>query len=562
MTSPEPQTNSPSSGQTVSAVEAQLLQAVSTYVQKHLRNDPEMRAIAQAFGEWLVAQSRDVAAPAGAPVTAAPAKTFVEQRAPASGGISVREQTADETGRSVSMRLVIGDASAHVPVRATAADMSRISAAAASSAPLTRVPPTPPPDDHVDGGEVLDLALIEQRCQLKAESCRLYIERRAAAMDPVHEPALIERVNALIAKAKATKECFLWVLWRERTQPNDDTLRMLATCYEALGACASLLNRLTSPEGAPAADMLAEAMQSAAEASSALRAGLTETWLPAPDRDQDEMHLWLRRETAGRQIFVPRYMRRDDPADPAEAPSLLRHVLALRERVEARLASQKQVRTALQQLSYHAPQLVGADEAASDHHLRKIFAALHRLTELNVSADDPRLRSALPDDVLDLIPIDQVADEAVLSLLESLRAARVQDDDEAEATVERAPSPRVAQVRALIANRSLVIIGGVPRENAIRRLREAFQLANVEWVHLTEHGRGEPMRAPIFREETAAVLVLIKLTGHLHAEHAAEYARQAGKPCVLLKAGYNPEQVAEAMLMQAGVRLGQVPDAV
>jgi hypothetical protein len=51
------------------------------------------------------------------------------------------------------------------------------------------------------------------------------------------------------------------------------------------------------------------------------------------------------------------------------------------------------------------------------------------------------------------------------------------------------------------------------------------------------------------------VLVLIKLTGHLHADEAQRYARAAGKPCVYLPAGYNPEQVAEALVQQAGERL-------
>lgn len=51
------------------------------------------------------------------------------------------------------------------------------------------------------------------------------------------------------------------------------------------------------------------------------------------------------------------------------------------------------------------------------------------------------------------------------------------------------------------------------------------------------------------------VVVIIKLTGHLHAEEAREYAEAAGKPCVLLSGGYNPEQVAMAILAQVSERL-------
>lgn len=79
----------------------------------------------------------------------------------------------------------------------------------------------------------------------------------------------------------------------------------------------------------------------------------------------------------------------------------------------------------------------------------------------------------------------------------------------------------------------------------------AAALRECEWVALSEHGSGAPMAAPIQRPGTALVLVIIRLTGHLHADEAREYAARAGKPCVVLPGGYNPEQVAEAVLTQA-----------
>ena len=101
-----------------------------------------------------------------------------------------------------------------------------------------------------------------------------------------------------------------------------------------------------------------------------------------------------------------------------------------------------------------------------------------------------------------------------------------------------------------------MIIGGEPRQEAIDRISDAFLPSGVEWVQLSEHGSGDPMRAPIARQDTRLVLVLIKLTGHLHAEEARSYARQAGKSLVFLPAGYNPEQIAEQVLEQAHQKLG------
>lgn len=102
---------------------------------------------------------------------------------------------------------------------------------------------------------------------------------------------------------------------------------------------------------------------------------------------------------------------------------------------------------------------------------------------------------------------------------------------------------------------AMVIIGGEPRNDATDRIKDAFGLAEVTWVRLTMHGSGQPMRAPIARPRTRLVVVLVKLAGHHHAEAAAACAKAAGKPLVMLKAGYNPEQIADAVLQQASEQL-------
>ena len=101
----------------------------------------------------------------------------------------------------------------------------------------------------------------------------------------------------------------------------------------------------------------------------------------------------------------------------------------------------------------------------------------------------------------------------------------------------------------------IVVIGGERNAEAVQRLTEAFELKDAEWVELTEHGPGTPMRAPIYRPDTAVVIVIIKLTGHLHSDEARDYAAAAGKPCVMLSGGYNPERVAAEIMEQASDRL-------
>ncbi|MBZ0170876.1 MAG: hypothetical protein K8E66_00700, partial [Phycisphaerales bacterium] len=74
------------------------------------------------------------------------------------------------------------------------------------------------------GRREIDLGLVAERCALKSESCRVYIERRAAEGDPEHEPGVIGRLNSLIDRARRLENCFLWVFWRERAQPTDEEL--------------------------------------------------------------------------------------------------------------------------------------------------------------------------------------------------------------------------------------------------------------------------------------------------------------------------------------------------
>lgn len=122
---------------------------------------------------------------------------------------------------------------------------------------------------------------------------------------------------------------------------------------------------------------------------------------------------------------------------------------------------------------------------------------------------------------------------------------------------QREWSNSVLSVRGLLRGKRMVIIGGERNAEAVQRLMQAFELKDAEWVELTEHGPGTPMRAPIHRPDTGVVVVIIKLTGHLHAEEAREYANAAGKPCVLLSGGYNPERVAAEIAEQASARLKQ-----
>ncbi|MFU8828083.1 MAG: hypothetical protein ACNA8P_01470 [Phycisphaerales bacterium] len=395
----------------------------------------------------------------------------------------------------------------------------------------------------------LDLDRVTTRARLKADACRLYIRRRSAEGDPQREPALVEQIHQMIEKGKSIPDCFLWVFWRYEVQPDDDRLLAIAECYDALADAASVCGVATSPNTPLNPREVNEAFHMLAEATSALRIALEWTWLTSPDHDQNESHLWLRRETKLRSIFVERHMTLTDPADPHRAAELRADIRRLRVQVEARKDQRKQIDALFNRIRYHAGRLPESG-AGEEHDCKRINECALKLAEFGIRPNDERFGAVREVLRLDAFP-ESITPAPLLTSANAIVEAKPQPASESEPRW----SERVLEAREMLGGGSIVIIGGEPRQDAIRRIADAFELFEVDWVPLEEHGTSTRMRAPIARPETRLVVVLIKLTGHLHAEEARSYARDFGKPCILLPAGYNPEQIAEHIHEQAAARL-------
>ncbi|MBX9735617.1 MAG: hypothetical protein K2X32_01715 [Phycisphaerales bacterium] len=454
---------------------------------------------------------------------------------------------------SAIVPLKLGDAVVHLPLTGTTEELGRARASASDVSV----------DDEEDGARSsapsdIDLSLVERRCRLKAASCRLFIERRAAAADPDAEREVLDRLNDMIAKAKAMESCFLWVFWRNQAQPDDAILARIADCYDAQADAVALLQRVDAVADGRRAEDEESAFHLLAEANSALRVALADTWLSDDDRDQAETHVWLRRETAERRVFIERHMTGDDPADPTNAADLRSRIKAQGKRLDEREAAAKKVKNALGQIKYHAGQLTKGRPEEAPAHWTKISDAVKRLEGMGVSTTDRRIAEAVGSVAAAAWPGPSADADHMTGVI--TRALMLGKDSEKTAQERASAEPRewsssVLSVRGLLRGKRMVIIGGERNAEAVQRLTQAFELKDAEWVDLTEHGPGTPMRGPIYRPDTAVVIVIIKLTGHLHAEEAREYASAAGKPCVMLSGGYNPERVAAEIIEQASTRL-------
>lgn len=123
----------------------------------------------------------------------------------------------------------------------------------------------------------------------------------------------------------------------------------------------------------------------------------------------------------------------------------------------------------------------------------------------------------------------------------------------APATTALSAEQRVAE---LLRGRAMVVIGGDRRPEHQARLRETFELAEVVWPDTREQNPDVAALEPfIARHDVAVVVLLIRWIRHALGEVSDLCARHH-KPLVRMTAGYNPAQIAAAILEQGGKRLG------
>ncbi|MBC7771009.1 MAG: hypothetical protein H7210_00805 [Pyrinomonadaceae bacterium] len=527
-----------------------LADALSKVVRPHLERSAPLREALGLFGKWLCEETSKFSSPPDAAAVSAPVEPI--KQAPVARVAAPAAVSGPRLPMSSAIvPLKLGDTVVHVPLTGTTQEIGR--ARQSAMAPKAHA------EDYSAFAEAasIDLALVEERSLLKAAACRLFIERRGISPDSAEEMETRTRMNHMIAQAKAMPNCFLWVFWRERVQPDDQTLRQIAENYDAHAAAVGLMRRLTGSGEKESSSDLETAFYLLAEANSSLRVAMESTWLTDHDRDQADIHTWLRQETASRRIYIGQYMTVDNPADPAEAAHLIGRIREFQAKIEDRAGRVKSIKSALTQVRYHSNMIVKNAPEPSENDWRKISQALEKLRLLAVPHTDRRFTEALGAQAGLLCPPALAEELGLTEVLAHVGAATsaAEEPDSQDETPERGWSAQVGTVREWLRGRRMVLMGGERNVQAIERLKDAFELSDVDWVPLTEHGSALPMRGPIQRPDTAVVVVILKLAGHLHADEAQTYSAEAGKPCVLLTGGYNPERVAQDIVQQASDRL-------
>jgi hypothetical protein len=116
------------------------------------------------------------------------------------------------------------------------------------------------------------------------------------------------------------------------------------------------------------------------------------------------------------------------------------------------------------------------------------------------------------------------------------------------------PTAEVKEVARLLGGRSVALIGGGRRPNALESLKTAFGLKELYWIETREHQSLEGFEAYVARPDVAVVLLAIRWSSHSFGD-VKQFCDRHGKPLVRLQAGYHPNQVALQILSQWSERL-------
>lgn len=554
----------------------QLFSALSRVLEPHLRGSEALRSATGLLGKWLAEQANAAGGPdsiagwqeSGAADGAGVHRNGQRETTVSMGGPTITGPTMSGqamNGPTVAQAppprasagivpLRIGDARGHVLTQGTTEELGRARTAANDS----QTTMTGPYGGNLVAPAEVDLLIVERRCRLKAQACELAVSKRrneAAGGHYEGDAATLVQLNAMVAQAKDLPNCFLWTFWRERPLPDDATILTAAQCYISLAEAAAHMRRAdeSTARGIHADD--ATAMRLLAEADSALRVVLARTWIEE-DRDQIDVHHWLRRATSLRRVYIERFMTMSDPADPLNAADLTERIRAASVGIEEVAKQDKAVKKPLSAVKYHGHRLAeAADDSEREEHWGKIAESVQLLAHAHVPMSDLRLCEALAPVVMFAVPPAFAGQTELLAALDFAHRKEAAAEEEEEHAPPREWSERVLSVRPWLKGGRMVVVGGERRGAAVERLLSAFELSEVDWVELSEHGSSSPMKAAITRPGTCVVLVLVRLTGHLHATYAQGWAREAGVPCAWLKAGYNPERVANDISEQLSAQL-------
>ncbi len=530
------------------STEATIVEALRELARPHLERSAPLRRLAEALGRLLIEEA-DRAGRDGASLTAAPADPTDETpaRTGAADGALI-----EASPKSPVLDLDIGPATDDADGLELAEDddpgMEEDETLAAPASSFIGAPV-----------EIVDLRDLVEGFRLKAEGCRLQVRRRSTN-DPIDETAFLRQMHRMMSQANDLPHyCHLWMFRRDKAQPDVDALTRIARTYDAAAAATLLLIRVDDDAIGATPREIELGVALAAEAKSMVMSAMEETWLTTDDDEQRILHKRLEAEVMTRGLDRPKHMPRWAAADLTGAEDLLARIESADRGLDQRLQRAERIRQKFRQLEYHRNQFVSQrahrfDEYTEkdDQQKQRMFEVIVEMKHMGASPADARFAEIFDPETVVQLP-DEPRPPEVEEVLERLGYGEDEADEPDDGSLW---SAQVERVKGWLAGRVVVLSGGEMRREHADRIRDAFDLADLRWIAMSEHASANPLVNAIARPDVDLVLLMVKLSGHDHINKGRRAARDHGRTCVLLKAGYNPERIAHAIVQQASRQFG------
>jgi len=423
--------------------------------------------------------------------------------------------------------------------------------------PISQLPPlqigsgyTPPPIQYWEAERELDLlplATIADRCRVKSDATKLVARRLA---DPLDSDAAA--AAEVVRRAQALPDCHLWMLTRDPVVTAAKAWEDLSCAYAAAADAAMMLRDWEQAPPPLAIRHASRVLGLGAEAQSVLLYAVADVRDVKVDFDQVQIFAHIRSTARERQVFIPKFLKREDRADPASWPDLTKRIAEVWSQFKASGERDKQRAKSLNSLKFKLGRLRDKPEEANGEWPRVL-----ELVEEVVANGLPPSNAELRDMLLPVF--EDIPDEpapppnAELVLKEIDRYLETRPEAGPPARSQKA-SAEVARVADLLRGREVVLIGGQNRPNHKAALIKAFGLDDVRWICTPEHTSFTVFESDVAAPEVALVLLAIRWSSHDY-DSVRQYCEQYGKPLVRLPGGYNANQVAHHILAQAGDRL-------
>lgn len=527
---------------------ASALEALLSSFTHAVRHQPEVRNALHELGRWLVdvTQSDGVGASNpfggnGASSSAAPAPPRPASSSPFAPRV-VPVSTVEREVRVGDARITTRVAETQGGARIEASDLT----------PDIRGPRV---IMETPAHRRADLLTIARRARLKAEAARWVAHRNVALAEGEMTPnEAAERGAEFIRQARTMESCWLWMLDPSMPPYQGEELNRVAENYETLALAAEIAQQVPQAwQADPPDDVLCHLI---AEAQSAVRASLLDIDL-RNDTDQLDLYWWLRDQTAPDRLFIRRFMKTDDPADPDNWADL-------RNRLEAWLGDHKREtendrdrRNLVGKVRYHVNRAVAAtDESEIMEEWAQAGKAMAEWVGRGYPPSDRSICDLLVP-YLDRIPEElELPDEAerVIDAAEMLAESR---ERVVTISIEGPAAKRSAEVEEaarLLKGKVVVLIGGSERPLSKRMLERDLGLKEIRWLASRPHESIDSFIPEITRPDVDLVLLMIRFSSHSYGD-LAEICAKYNKPFVRLPSGYGSSQVAHQILQQVSERL-------